>query len=147
MAANKYKPEYCAKVIALGTKGYSLEMIAAELKMTWAGCKLWERTHPEFMDALQQAKLNEMAFFEKLAIDYMIEQPQGAKLNTGLWAKSMAARFPNKYRDNSRIEMAGVPGQPVEVIGLSFTENMLKQLLVARQQEGQLIDVTPEDSK
>ena len=43
----------------------------------------------------------------------MLEHKDGAKLNASIWSRSMAARFPKKYRDNSKVELTGEGGTPL----------------------------------
>jgi len=49
-----------------------------------------------------------------------VETKDGPKLNGTLWSRSMAARFPKKYRDNSKIELSGENGAPL-LAGLQVT--------------------------
>jgi len=75
------------------------------------------------MQALNTAKELEQAWWEDQAQAYMLEHKDGPKLNATLWSRSMAARFPKKYRDNSKIELTGEGGAPlIPHIQVSFVK-------------------------
>jgi hypothetical protein len=40
----------------------------------------------------------------------MIEEQGAAKLNASIWSRSMAARFPKKYRESVKQEITGADG-------------------------------------
>lgn len=44
----------------------------------------------------------------------MFEEPGGVKLNPSIWSRSMAARFPKDWRENSKHEVSGIDGAPIE---------------------------------
>ena len=44
----------------------------------------------------------------------MWQSPEGLKLNPQLWSRSMAARFPDDYRESNKVELTGKNGGPVE---------------------------------
>jgi hypothetical protein len=46
----------------------------------------------------------------------MIEEKDAAKLNQGLWSRSMAARFPRKYSDRLKQEISGADGQDLKMV-------------------------------
>lgn len=140
---SKYDPAYCDKIVELGRRGYTRAMIANELGFGWRSLQNWEGAHEEFRAALEQARMDAMAHMEKLALDHMIETPGGPKLNTGLWSRSMSARFPHEYRDNSRVEVTGRNGGAIEVdVVHDFAQDLMQELLDARQ-----LDAQSEDSK
>ena len=85
---------------------------------------------------MELAKQYEMAYWEDLAYKHIVEVPQGAKLNTGLWSRSMAARFPKKYRENSKIEVTGKDDKPIQVDVIhDFSQSLVEDLLAARQDD------------
>lgn len=132
----KYDPSYCDKARELGAKGYSREMISAELGVSWSTLLGWVEVHPDFQEALEDAKTLELMFFEKLAIDHLVEKPQGNRLNTGLWSRSMAARFPKKYRENSKMEVVGKDDGPVQIDAVhDIGAGLINDLLAIRQKD------------
>jgi len=83
----------------------------------------WRDEHEEFMHALEDAKQFEMAWWEEQANAYMLEHKEGPKLNASLWSRSMAARFPKKYRQEVKQEITGADGAPLlTAINVSFVE-------------------------
>ena len=118
-----YDESFCDKVVELGAIGKSVEQIAKELGFAIRTLYLWRDTYPQFMQALNTAKELEQAWWEDQAQAYMLEHKDGPKLNATLWSRSMAARFPKKYRDNSKIELTGEGGAPlIPHIQVSFVK-------------------------
>ena len=105
-----YDPSLCDAVIELGKKGKSVEQIASTLNLSLRVMYLWRDTHEEFMHALEDAKQYEQAWWEDQAITYMVEYKDGERLNPSLWSRSMAARFPKKYRESTKTEITGADG-------------------------------------
>ena len=115
-----FDPSYCDKVVELGALGKSVEQIATSLGVSLRVIYLWRDTYPQFMHALEDAKAAELNWWEDQAQAYMLEHKDAAKLNASIWSRSMAARFPKKYRDNSKIELTGEGGAPL-LTGLQVT--------------------------
>jgi len=137
----KYDPSYCAIAIACGKKGLSREAISSELGVTWKTLINWADAHPEFLSALDEAKKEEMLFFERLALDHIIEGPGSNRLNTALWAKSMSARFPAKYRENTKVEVTGKDDGAIKVdVVHDFAQELLDDLLSTRQNSAEADD-------
>ena len=118
-----YDPSYCERVEELGAMGKSVTQIAKELGCGLRTIYLWRDTYPQFMHSLSTAKDLEEAWWEDQCQAYMVETKDGPKLNGTLWSRSMAARFPKKYRDNSKIELTGEGGAPlIPHIQVSFVK-------------------------
>lgn len=118
-----YDPAYCEKVVELGKLGKSIEQICYDLDIAVRTLYLWRDTHPEFMQALEDAKAFEQAWWESQAHAYMVETKDGPKLNASLWSRSMAARFPKKYRESVKQEITGADGAPlITGINVSFVK-------------------------
>lgn len=105
-----YKPEYCEQVIELGRLGRSKAQIAREFNVVRQTLDNWATEHKEFFNALTQARELALAAWEDKA-DAGIEM-QG--FNHGLWGRIMSARFPDDYRENSRHELTGKDGAPLQ---------------------------------
>jgi hypothetical protein len=130
----KYDPAYCDQVVEWGKQGYSREMIAGELDVSWNTLLNWMEAHPAFLEALESAKMHEMIFFEKIGIQYMVERPQGDRLNSSIWGRSLAARFPQKYRENSKVEVTGKNDGAIQVdVVHDFAQELMNDLLATRQ--------------
>lgn len=131
---SKYDPTFCEKVIEWGKQGYSREMIAGELNVSWNTLLNWMEAHPEFLEALETAKMHEMIYFEKIGILHMVENPQGPRLNSSIWSRSLAARFPQKYRENSKVEVTGKNDGAIQVdVVHDFAQELMNDLLATRQ--------------
>jgi len=109
----QYDSAFCDKVVELGALGKSTEQIAGMLGFALRTIYLWRDTYPEFMQALEEAKAKELHWWEDQAQTYMLEHKDGAKLNASIWSRSMAARFPKKYRESVKQEITGENGTPL----------------------------------
>lgn len=108
-----YDPVLCDKVKELGKQGLSIQQMSAELDISVRVMYKWRDEHPEFMHALDEAQDLEMSWWENQARLYMVEHKDSARLNTGLWSRSMAARFPKKYREQVKQEITGANDTPL----------------------------------
>jgi transposase-like protein len=115
-----YDPAYCAKVVELGRIGKSVEQIAAILDVSLRTMYSWRDAHQEFLHALDDAKTYEQAWWEEQASSYMVENKESDRLNATLWSRSMAARFPKKYRESTKQEITGADGAPL-LTGIQVT--------------------------
>ena len=108
-----YDPKYCEEVIAYGKLGKSVEQIASILNVSLRTMYFWRDAHEEFLHALDDAKTYEQAWWEEQAAAYMVENKESDRLNATLWSRSMAARFPKKYRESVKQEITGADGAPL----------------------------------
>ena len=108
-----YDPSMCEEVIELGRIGKSVEQICYQLNVSLRTIYLWRDTYPDFMHALDDAKTFEQAWWEEQAAAYMVENKESDRLNATLWSRSMAARFPKKYRESTKTEITGADGAPL----------------------------------
>ena len=116
-----YDPSYCDKVVELGALGKSVEQISSNLGVSLRTMYTWRDAYPEFLHALDEAKAAEQTWWEDQAQAYMLEHKDGAKLNASIWSRSMAARFPKKYRESVKQEITGENGAPLlTAIQVSF---------------------------
>lgn len=115
-----YDPAYCETVRELGRIGKSIEQICYQLNISIRTIYLWKDTHEEFMQALEDAKTFEQAWWEEQAAAYMVENKESDRLNATLWSRSMAARFPKKYRESTKQEITGADGAPL-ITGIQVT--------------------------
>ena len=115
-----YDPAYCDKVVELGRIGKSVEQIAAMLNVSLRTMYSWRDAHEEFLHALDDAKTYEQAWWEEQAAAYMVENKESDRLNASLWSRSMAARFPKKYRESTKTEITGADGAPL-LSGINVT--------------------------
>ena len=108
-----YDPSFCDEVVELGRKGKSVEQIASILNVSLRTMYSWRDSHEEFLHALDDAKTYEQAWWEEQAAAYMVENKESDRLNATLWSRSMAARFPKKYRESTKQEITGAEGAPL----------------------------------
>jgi len=109
----KYKPEFCDTVVELGALGKSKAQMAAALGCSRMSIDEWCNEHKEFSDAIARARDLAMAWWEDQGQLGMWQSPEGEKLNPQLWSRSMAARFPDDYRENKAVELTGKGGGPL----------------------------------
>ena len=108
-----YDPAYCEQVIELGKIGKSTEAIGAILGVGTKTLYNWRDQFPEFLHALVLAKEFELQWWEDIAQTHMIENKESDKINATIWSRSMAARFPKKYRESTKTEITGENGAPL----------------------------------
>jgi len=108
-----YDPKYCEEVIALGKIGKSVEAIGAILGVGTKTLYNWRDQNPEFLHALELAKEFELQWWEDIGQTHMIENKESDKINASIWSRSMAARFPKKYRESVKQEITGADGAPL----------------------------------
>jgi transposase-like protein len=106
--------------VQLGRSGKSVEQIAAILDVSLRTMYSWRDAHEEFLHALDDAKTYEQAWWEEQASAYMVENKESDRLNATLWSRSMAARFPKKYRESTKQEITGADGAPL-LTGIQVT--------------------------
>ena len=117
---SQYDPSLCDKVIELGRLGKSVEQIAAQIGVGTKTMYNWRDEFPEFLHALDIAKELELDWWESIAQGMMVENKDAAKLNSAIWSRSMAARFPKKYRESTKTEITGADGAPL-ISGIQVT--------------------------
>jgi hypothetical protein len=115
-----YDPAFVDQVIELGKLGKSTEAIGATLGVGTATVYRWRDEFPEFREALDTAKEYELLWWEDIAQTHMIENRESDKINASIWSRSMAARFPKKYRESTKTEITGADGAPL-ISGIQVT--------------------------
>lgn len=104
-----YDPAYCEKVIELGKQGMSVVEMACEIGVAKQTLYDWEKEHAEFLDAFARAREESQAWWEKAGRVGMA----GKNIDAAIWSRSMAARFPNDWRETKRNEHSGPEGAPI----------------------------------
>ena len=98
-----YDASLCEKVIAWGKLGKSRAWIADELNIVRNTLKNWEATHPDFLIAMERAKQAEQRWWEDAGQGGMFAD----KFSAPVWSRSMAARFPEDWRESKQVEHKG----------------------------------------
>jgi len=120
---SKYDPIYCNKVLEYGALGKSFEQMSALMGVGITTMKRWREEHEEFRTALEDAQALSQTWWEDHAQSYLVEHKDGEKLNTGLWSRSMAARFPQNYSERVKQEISGPNGTQLKTgFVLTFEE-------------------------
>lgn len=108
---SKYKPEFCQRVIEMAKEGIGPAGYASEFEVAKQSLWDWAAQHPEFSDALSQAKTLEQAWWENAGrVGMMIKG-----FNALVWHKTMAAKFRDDYTEKVTTEISGPKGGPVQV--------------------------------
>jgi hypothetical protein len=110
---SSFDPDYCERVIEFGRKGKSRAWIAAELNVSRQTLHNWEKDFPEFLDAMDRAGVLAQQWWEDAGQSGMTSD----KFSAPVWSRSMAARFPDDWREKQAVEHSGAV--TVEIIRLS----------------------------
>jgi hypothetical protein len=100
---SEYQPEYCEKVIEAGKQGKSVAWMASELDVNKDTIYEWAKVHPEFSDALTRARAHAQRWWEDQGQTGMWAPGFGGSV----WSRSMAARFPEDWREQKGVELSG----------------------------------------
>ena len=92
-----YRPQYCQSVIAWGKLGKSKAWICAELDIVDNTMRNWSEAHPEFLQAMELSQKKAQQLWEDIGFDGM----QSKSIDASIYSRSMAARFPNDWREKS----------------------------------------------
>jgi hypothetical protein len=106
----EYKQEFCEKVIEYGKQGKSVAWMAAELGVSKDSLYEWAKVHEEFSDAFTRAKLESQRWWEDKGQEGMV----APGFNASIWSRSMAARFPEDWRESKGVELTGKDGAAVQ---------------------------------
>lgn len=102
-----YRADMCERVIEAGKAGKSVAWMAAELEVSKDSLYEWAKVHPEFSDAFTRARLESQRWWEDMGQENMLLKPGEGTMNASIWSRSMAARFPEDWRDKQEIEHKG----------------------------------------
>jgi DNA-binding XRE family transcriptional regulator len=100
-----YQPEFCERVVEAGRMGKSIAWMAANIGVSKETLYAWEREKPDFSDALKLARTLSQSWWEDLGQDHAINEPNGPTINASLYSRSMAARFPDDWRENTKTDV------------------------------------------
>ena len=117
-----YRDEFCQKAIEFGKLGYSKTQIADKFDVTKKTILLWEEKYPEFLHAMEVAMIKSQAWWENKGQTHLVEEYQGEKINAGLYSRSMAARFPDDWRESKETRLSGADGSGLTINVTRFGE-------------------------
>jgi transposase-like protein len=100
-APTKYKPEFCNEIIQSMAEGYSLTAAAADLGVHRDTVYEWEKTIPEFSDAVKLARAKRT---RKLEQD-LLSAESGPMVTSRIFALKNACA--EEWREKQEIEHSG----------------------------------------
>lgn len=129
-----YDPKYCDLVIELASQGKSKAQMAATIGVTRKTMWTWAQQYPEFLNAFELAEELCQQWWENIGQTYLVNTKDGDSLNTGLWARSMAARFPRDYTDRTKHEVTGKDEGPIQIDHVvDVAQSLIDELTGLRQ--------------
>lgn len=102
---SEYDPAYCERIIELGQQGKSVAQMAYELGCCKNTLTNWASEHEEFLNAFTRAKLASQNWWESKGQEGMEKPAQ--EFQASVWSRSMAARFPEDWREVKGTEHSG----------------------------------------
>jgi len=91
--ASPWKDSMCDDLIRRFKKGETREEFCAAYNLGEETFSKWLVKKPEFAKAYDIAKSKAYAWYLKVGREHMIEEPDGAKINLGLYNRTMNTRF------------------------------------------------------
>lgn len=132
----KYRKQYCKDVVELGKMGLSKLEMAHELGTTRMSFNRWERAHPEFKEAVEEAVEAGQAYWEGFMRRAVVGQEEG--VNTRLLETYMRNRFEDWNTATKQEKTVN------EVITIDHLDNVRQRIkLLGKRQEA--IDVSFEE--
>ena len=111
-----YRPEYCERVIEMGREGFSVAQMASQLDTSKQTLLRWVDANPDFRDAMEIARSHSQAWWEAMGQANLVMPKDSGTFQGSVWSRSMAARFPDDWRENKGVEIAGPGGGPVQQV-------------------------------
>lgn len=105
-----YRSEYCEQVIEFGKLGLSVAQMASRLDTSKQTLLRWVDANPEFHDAMEIARSHSQAWWEEMGQANLIMPRDSGSFQGSVWSRSMAARFPDDWRENKGVELTGKDG-------------------------------------
>lgn len=106
-----YRPEYCDMAIAAGKDGKSLAWIGASIGVCRATLWTWRKEIPEFGAAVDLSQTYAQQWWEDAGQSNLAT----TGFSASMWSRSMAARFPDDWREVKGTELSAPGGGPVQV--------------------------------
>ena len=100
-----YDPKHCDLAVKLGKLGKSKTQIAAKIGVHRGTLGDWAARHAEFAEAVLLSQTLSEAHWEDKGEVLTVEKPGGMRINAHMWTRSMAARFPERYRERTETKL------------------------------------------
>ena len=98
-----YKPEYCARVVAMGKKGKSFAQMASAFGVARSTLDYWGGMEGEFSEALSRARTFAQDWWETKGMEALDKD----KFQSSVWRTSMQARFRDDYTERRDVNHGG----------------------------------------
>ena len=122
----KYKPEFCDVVIQCGREGMGKAEMAAELNVVYSTFDLWTQEHPEFSEAVKEARHLSQAWWEKQGRSATFGGVPG--FNATSYIFNMKNRFPSDWREKQDVDLTSSDG--------SMTPHVIERVIVQAKPDG-----------
>lgn len=106
-----YRPEFCERIVELGSQGYSQARMAADIGVCKQTITDWAKRHPAFSDALRRARSYSQAWWEQRAQSGLEDR----NFNAAIWDKSVKSMFREDYTDRTINEHVGKDDGPISL--------------------------------
>jgi DNA-binding XRE family transcriptional regulator len=105
----KYEPWMCEKVIEWGRAGKSRAWIAGNLGVAKSTMQRWEAENEDFQAAITYAHTLSQIWWEDKGQDAL----ENREFQASVWSRSMAARFPDDWREKVGHVGGGKDDEPI----------------------------------
>lgn len=98
-----YDPKFCDEIVNFCAKGFSITAFACSIDVTRDTLYEWEKTRPDFSDAIKRARTYRQVFWEQRLIDS--SDPEREKMASGVAALTIFAlknTAPEEFSDDQR---------------------------------------------
>lgn len=95
-----YDPQYCDQVIDFMSSGYSIAGFAGHIKVARQTVYQWAEDHPEFSDALNQARAASALWWERNALKNAVE----GEGNATMLIFGLKNRVADEWRDKRELD-------------------------------------------
>lgn len=101
---SKYEPEFCDQIREFLKDGYSVAAFAGHIGVAYSTVSLWEKEHPEFSEAVKQARAAATLWWEERNRESALGSSGGNATSIIFGLKN---RAPEEWRDKTETEHSG----------------------------------------
>ena len=103
---SKYKSTMPQELINMFAMGDDRSHFCKKYNISTRTFHDWINTNPQFAEAYEIAKEKAKAHFLNVAMDHLVEEPEGPRLNTKLWSMLMRNRF--ELTEHRKLKIEGL---------------------------------------
>lgn len=130
-----YDPKYCDEIRDFMAQGYSIAGFAGSIRVSRQTIYQWRDDHPEFSDALNEAKALSALWWERNAIEIATGASNG---NSAMAIFGLKNRVAGEWRDKQEIDHSSKDGSMTpKALDLSNLPDAVLQEIV-KAADGQL---------